>query len=676
MKIEYTRIHGGLDLSTPAMSVPSGRAQLAVNYEAGDTGGLRRIDGYERFDGRSAPSAAVYYYCTVTFSGTVVAGDTITGATSGKTGVVIEVGATYLTFTKSSGTFTADEVLNVAASPVATLVGLPELNGHRTGLASATALYLAAEKYRADIAKPTGSGPVRGGGKLNGVLYVFRDNAGGTACDLWKATTSGWTQITLFHEISFTTGTAAISDGQTITQLVSTASALVKRVVLQSGTWAGGDAAGRLIITTITGTFDATNALQVGGVTKATASSLATAITILPGGKYETAIYNFRGSSNTRRMYGVDGVNRGFEFDGTTYVPISTGATTDTPTHMAAHKRHLFFTYRASLQNSSLGEPYQWSFVTGANDKGMGEDIKGLSVLVGEVLAVVGQFSVNQLTGNTTSDFKMNTLAPDSGGREWSLDVLGTAGLMVNNHGVVKILPSQAYGNFDQSTASRDVQELIDDIRDIIVGAAVYRSRNQYRVYGSDGTGIIATASAEKRGTDWVSVFYFTRIVYPVSLNCVISCEDDTTYLCDSTGWVFQSDKGNSFDGADIERYFRLAFNHSKSPTTTKSYRRAEFEMTATGYSSIRVHPEFTYGDPRHAQHRLDTLTTQGLGGRWDVDNWDEFYWDSRIVSSPSVPLRGNGENMAMVVYSKDAIDQGHKIDGITIHYLPRSIQR
>lgn len=670
VKQEYIKIQGGLDLTSPAMSISPGRATLAMNYEAGDTGGLRRIDGYERFDGRPAPSDAVYYYLNVSLTGSVSVGDTVTGAAASGKCIIVASGVLYLT--KVTGTFVTGETLSVGA-PVGTLTNIL-INGAPTAYLNAVALNAAADLYRADIAKPTGSGAVLGGGELNGATYVFRNNAGGTAANLWKSTSSGWTQITLFNEISFNTGVGLISEGQTITQLVSGATALVKRVVLESGAW-GADAAGRLIISNITGTFNAVNALQVGAVTKATATSLATAITILPGGKYETTNYNFYGSTATYRMYGCDGVNRGFEFDGTIYVPISTGMTTDTPLHIAIHKQQLFFTFNASLQNSGVGTPYDWTPVLGADERGMGDEITGLSVLVGDALGVFSERSIAQILGDTVVNFVQDSISPEVGSVEYAVQRLGANTLIIGTPGIMRIASSQDYGNFSSDTVSRDAQPIVETIRSLVKGSAVYRNRNQYRIYGSDGTGICVTAGTARQGQDYVPAFFITAFKYPISINCVFAGPENV-YLCDTTGMVYKADRGSSFDGEDIEAYIRLAFNHSKSPTTIKEYLKAVIEISTERYSAIRFHPTFTYGDAAVSQHAISTEEITGLGGTLGVDTWSEFYYDARVVSSATFPVTGSGENISITAYSKSDIDLGHKIDGVVFHYIPRRLSR
>lgn len=677
VKVEYTKIQGGLDLMSPAMSISPGKAILAMNYEAGDSGGLRRIDGYERYQGSTSPSDTEYYYCEGTFTEGVVSDwDMVWGADSGATGIVVYLTTTAIAVIPSAGTFDEDEgIEDFKGAAVGTLDGEMKLHAAPTSCLHAAIKNAAADYTRFYISRPSGSGPVRGGGVLDGTVYVFRDNTLGTGCNLWKATATGWSQIVMNHEISFDTGTGLIEDGDTITQVGSGATADVERVVLESGAW-GADAAGRLIISGITGVFNNTGVLNVGGAGQATATSLATEITLLPGGTYETVNYNFYGSTDTYRMYGCDGKNRGFEFDGSIFVPISTGMTTDTPSHVACHKRHLFFTFKGSLQHSSTGEPYQWSAVTGASEIGMGDDITSLVILPGEILGVIGDRGSYQLSGSSSADWKLDTISAESGGKAYSVRNVPTGSLMFGSQGITSISSTEKYGNFAQASVSRGVQPLIDAISDVVVGSSVYRKRNQYRVYGSDGTGICVTTGFEWVGSFQANAYYITSFKYPININCVFCGEDDTIFICDDEGWVYQADKGSSFDGEEIESYFHLMFNHSKAPTTIKSYLRAVIEATSEGCSVIRMFPDFTYSDPRHPQHIVNETTFPGTGGRWDVSTWGTFYWDSPVVQSASFSIRGNGQNIAILGYAKSDIDLGHRIDGVVFHYIPRRIQR
>jgi hypothetical protein len=168
-----------------------------------------------------------------------------------------------------------------------------------------------------------GSGPIRGTHEYLGDQYAFRDNAAQTACLMYKASTAGWVKQELGNRLPFEDIGAGVAyiEGETITGTTSLATAVVKRVVLQSGAW-GTDAAGYLIIGDVTGTFQVED--TTGSVAGAVPISLVAANTMAAGGRYEFDNDNFFGSAQTIRMYGVNGVSEAFEWDGTVFTPIIT----------------------------------------------------------------------------------------------------------------------------------------------------------------------------------------------------------------------------------------------------------------------------------------------------------------------------------------------------------------
>lgn len=68
-------------------------------------------------------------------------------------------------------------------------------------------------------------------------------------------------------------GTTAIAAGNTVTNQTSTASAVVVSVTLTSGSWAGGNAVGTLLLTSMTGAWADNDQIRVGGVQRALASA-------------------------------------------------------------------------------------------------------------------------------------------------------------------------------------------------------------------------------------------------------------------------------------------------------------------------------------------------------------------------------------------------------------------
>jgi len=136
--------------------------------------GYSRIAGYERTDGRSAPSnAAVAILFVNAFTNVPAVGATLLGGTSGATSTVIAVGANYIATTKQTGAFAMGEMLKVGATNMGTYVVPANPIPVNT---LAIYQYLASQVYRAFILAVPGSGPVLGCVMLYDVLYAWRAN--------------------------------------------------------------------------------------------------------------------------------------------------------------------------------------------------------------------------------------------------------------------------------------------------------------------------------------------------------------------------------------------------------------------------------------------------------------------------------------------------------------------
>lgn len=678
---EFYPLQGGLDVITPQIQIRPGVAIHASNYEVAPDGGYSRIGGFERFDGRPKPSNAAFeiLFATTTFNASVAVGQTITGQTSGASAKIISVSANrrYVVVTRQDGDFQVGETLLVGGTPVA--VSGPS-NTQLSALDDNVFAEMAANDYRADIQAVPGSGPVRGVWSLKDEVYAFRDNSAGTQCLMYRATASGWTQINLGYELSFTAGDTgtAISDGQTVTGQTSGASGVVQRVVVQSGTnWTTGTpCSGRLIFASITGTFQNGENLLVSGVRRATCVGTQSAITLAPGGRFEFDNYNFTGSADTLRMYGCDGVNRGFEFDGSVFVPISTGMAVDKPKFVKCHKGHLFFAFRGSLQHSSIGEPYRWSVVVGgASEIGLGDDCTGLQVVSGsEGNAALMAFCRNRilvLYGNSSADWNLVTLSSTTGALPYTTQVLSMP-VFLDDLGITTAAQSASFGNFVQGTISEQVRPLLAGITKDAVASTVVRLRNQYKLFFTNGFGITVTF----RGSKSIGIMPFSL---PKIVSCVCNAEiggEEVILFGATDGFVYEMNRGRSFDGNSIEAMLRLAFNHSRSPRMRKLYRKAIFELKPASACSLAIQPEFSYGDGDVSTHPLWEQSVSGLGGRWDVSNWDRFYWDGQEYTRIEVKIEGTGTNISFATYSNTATELPHTIQGVTLHYTPRRLER
>lgn len=660
---DYVPMKGGWDQVSPILSLPPGILRDVQNFEVAPTGGYARIGGYERFDGRAKPSNASYSLVQVTaFTNVPSTGQTLTGQTSGATGTIIAVvnsTSKYIVLTLASGTFTTSEVVAVGATTIGTATAQTV---SLTAKQNAEYLNLAADEYRALIMVVPGSGPIRGVAHcvFSGVdhYYAFRDNAGGTATVMYESSGSGWTAVTFFYEVSFTGGgTATALDGDVLTQGGVTAT--VKRVVLQSGAWSG-TAAGRFIISAPAGgNFAAGAATSVGSGATVTISAIQTAIALSTGGKFEFERANFAGTLGTRRLYWVDGVNRGFEFDGTVAVPLTTGTSPDTPKHLCEHKNFLFFAFQTSVIHSAPGLPYNWSTAGGASELQVGDTVTGMKRQSGNqdtaALEISALENTHILYGKSLATWNLVPFKEGVGAQHYSLQNLGRTYAMDAN-GVIDLHAVQEYGNFEQATLTWGIKTFISDKRSRVAYSTVCRQKSQYRLFFTDGTGLYMTLVNGK-------LLGSTQVVFPTAVYCAYTgqlANGDEVMLVGSAsgGYVYEMDKGSSFDGANIEAYITFNWNSMKSPRLLKEYFKAALEIQGNFYAAFTFAYSLAYGDTTEQPQPSSAAYESNLGSQayWDQTglNFDEFVWDGQTLIPSEVDLEGCAVNIQVRISSSN----------------------
>jgi hypothetical protein len=677
VKSEYWAFRGGLDQTSPSISMPPGRCRAATNMEVGPTGGLTVTMGYERFSGQPKPSDGAYHVMVVSITGAAVAGDTITGVTSGATGVLVAVTATEFIFTKLVGTFTAAETVNISGSPVATVTSASSQGAASTRALDATYKNLAADEYRSDIAALTGSGDVLGVWKFNSTVYAVRNNAGATAAILYKESAAGWVAVSLGREVAFTSGgTYEILPGDTITGATSAATAVIGQVVVTSGTWGAGTAAGFLYFPSQTGTFQAEN-LNVGAnLNVATIAGNSSAVTLTPSGRYEFINHNFGGSAGSSKMYGVSGVHKAFEFDGTNFAFITTGMTTDTPEHIAANKGHLFLSFGASVQHSGTGEPLAWSVVLGAAEIGMGENVTNFLQAPGGTtagaLVIYTRNATHVLYGNDSSDWNLVPFNPDAGAIEWTAQYM-SQGVVLDDRGVTLMATSQAFGNFKDADISAAVRPYVNALRETAIASCVVREKNQYRLFFSGGDALYVTFIGGK-----VAGLMPVALTDAVTCICSLEAADgvEEIYFGSDNGMVYQMEKGTSQDGEPIAWSSELAYNHMGSPRLLKQWRKAVIEVSGEGYCVFSMASNLGYGSTDIPQGSTNSITTSLSPAVWDSFTWDSFFWDGVTLTPAEANIDGTAENISLVFSGNSDEYSPITLNGAIVDFTPRRLLR
>lgn len=687
---------GGLDLVSAALAVPPSRLIAGMNYEP-LAEGYGRVDGYERFDGRGAPSASAFWLLPFD-SGTIAinSGADILGVTSGATGrVVMEPvdftgswahgsAAGTLVLTNVVGDFIDNEQIEVGGVSRALAAGPSTEDSAPTEAARSTYLKAAQAYRRSLIQKPAGSGPVRGVFGLAGQVYAVRDNAGGDAAVLWKAMSFGWQQVPLGWIAPFTTGVLEAEEGETLTGATSGATATVNRVVRTSGDW-GTDAAGYLVLEVTSGTMTA-EILKRGMANVVTLTDI-DPVTIAPGGKYRTIGHNFYGSSDRYAIYGASGVGPAFEFDGTVYTPILTGMPVDRPARVFEIANHLGLTFPGgSVQISSIGEPIIFDVVTDASEMGFGTEVNDVLQATETAVVLFGQAKVSILTGTDSDTFKLEELTEEAGAEPDTAQRIGQT-VYIDRRGMRSLAATQAFGNFKTGTLSLLVEPYFKSKRKsgaVPVLSYVSRTKGQYRLIWSDRTGMSVYMGG--KNPEFIP---FSLAMQPY---CAGACEmNDGTegiFIGAEDGYVYRIDSGTSQDGVGIKGFVMTPFNGLGAPRRKDRIHSLIIEMQAPPTARIGVTAQFNYGDGTQPIAGKRDFTVQGAGdgidfivagggGDWDIALWNEFYWSSPIESQAVARIDGAGLNVSFIIAAdSDELEEAHVLQAYTVYHSPRKIQR
>lgn len=400
--------------------------------------------------------------------------------------------------------------------------------------------------------------------------------------------------------------------------------------------------------------------------------AIVTTPALLPGGVYRFTIGNFQGHSGGLKLFGCDGVNKGFQFDGTTFTQITTGMTADKPTHLVIHKGHLFFSFTGgSVQHSGLGTPLVWTPITGAAEMGVGEEVSGFQSEVGGYLAIFTRNATAFLTGTSAADWGLQQHSDDTGAIENSIQRIG-ATTFLDDRGIATLSAVQTYGNFARGTLSQKIAPLVESL--VISGVAcsgVSRKNNQYRIFFNNKSGLYLSFAGEK-------LVGSLPVVFPVQPTCYFSGEDESgaevSFFGGADGKVYQLDQGSDFAGTPILAVLRLPYFHYKTPSQRKRFQRIRFEAQSAAGASIYLAPTFDYGSALVPTALPTMLELAGRGGYWSIDNWNEFSWSGQYAPDTPIHLMGVGKNMGLLLSSTGG--ESYTLFGAIVTFAMRGQER
>lgn len=697
---DTVRFAGGLNLVDSALSIQPGELLVCKNYEPNYINGAYvRVEGYERFDGQPRPHLAEYWKLElVVTGGPFTVGETVTAddpAASTATVAAYEVAAVpptsedfpnddyvgVLTLTDLTDQVDSGVTWTGGSSGATGAGGAPEYGGFSDEDEHDTA-QLAAESIRRDAIDEVGtsancSGPVRGVWVFNDNVYAFRDNVGQTAGTMWKATTNGWTQVNLGIKIYFQNGSEEIVKGSTITGGTSSATATAERVVVTSGFWSGGDAAGYIIASSVSnGPFNTSEDINVAAVKYAEvgATTAQENQTLPAGGEYRFRNYNFGGNTATFAMYGVNGVGNAFEYDGDIFTLIETGMETDAPDHVGVHYGHLLLAFPGgSLQHSGKNNPLSFTPVTGANELLAGDEITGFIEEVQDVTFVFTRNKTFRLQGFVLENMQLRLHSEETGAIANTIQRIGES-IYLDDRGFTTRAATDQFGDFASNQIGLKVDPLVQSLLDTyktVDASVVHRGKSLYRCFFGNEAVVF--------GFSGNRVSAITTIDYNLNIRCAANNEIagiERVFVGVDEGYVYETDVGRNFDGAEIEAYLVTAYHFSGSPEYNVRYRRATVYIDGSTRTSMQIFADYNYnGDPQNWEEIMNRAAPLG-GGRYGLSRHDEFNYSSESKQDIRVSMNSHARNVSLIFYHKEANEGAHTVHAVNYHMSKRRMIR
>jgi len=389
-------------------------------------------------------------------------------------------------------------------------------------------------------------------------------------------------------------------------------------------------------------------------------------------GKVRFLKYNFSG---TEKFMAVDGINKPFTFDGTTFKQLTSLSSDFTGSDFLANfKNHIFV---ANGTNVLFSAPYEDEDFTSASGGGIinvGDEVTGL-IVFRDQLIIFSENKINRLAGSSVGDFVLQPVSRDLGCVEAdTIQEIGGDILFLGPDGLRTFSATDRVGDFSLAVISKPIQtEVLDLIRtSSTFSSCVVREKSQYRIFGyssaiqpSASKGICGVQLEQSIVWNDLRGFkvYSSYGEYSSGLELIFFGGDDD--------YVYQMEQGNTFDGTNITATFATPFVPLQDPNLRKTLYKATTYVDADGVFDIQLSVKYDFDQagsvqplPISLNNTTGTAVTFGSG----VFGTATFGTKQRAIYQ--VPVTGSGFTVSLLYETLgQTTDSTFTIDAATVQY-------
>ena len=442
--------------------------------------------------------------------------------------------------------------------------------------------------------------------------------------------------------------------------------------------------------------------------------------------RFEIIRANYYLNPDWETIYGVHGLGRAFSYDNTYFRKIYTdyNATLDKPTHIASYRNYLALGFSSGnvLLSAISGDkgplPEEFGATKGAREFSFIDHIHGLKELADTSLGVFCKSSINRLVLNTTaatadSIFYTAVISPNSGCIEYTVAGFGDSTLYCDQYGVRTVEQTDVYGDLIAKPLSYQVSPWLrprfsskkywNNNRDANkpLFAHTIKAKNQYRVWFDDGYVLCMNLNTKDSPPQFTLLRYgFNFGGSFVPLTPIAFCQDTDdsvterlhvahwNRLSTSSGaensstlfkYVFELERGWSFDGQDFPCRLTVNLSLLDSPYDFDSIRKAElhgldynnttlFCGWGTKYSEELSYSGLTMGD---------TFTPAARNVEASIS--DDYVPFCKVIQSGNrgrpLLMKLKNSTTATGTEATSVIEPPHILQAVLLQYLPLKTQ-
>jgi hypothetical protein len=165
-----------------------------------------------------------------------------------------------------------------------------------------------------------------------------------------------------------------------------------------------------------------------------------------------------------------------------------------------------------------------------------------------------------------------------------------------------------------------------------------------------------------------------------ITVNTVSNANDEAgaerILIGSGTGYVYEMERGRSFDGEVKPSWLRTAYAYLETPNFRKKFMRASVGVIISGKATVQMDADYSLGSSDVLNTRTIASVINGQDGNWDVDAFDVAVFDGKLVSTAYLDLEGTGDSISLIVNHSSAKDDIFSLKDILYTYKRRRIQR